>query len=213
MYRELLRRYKASFAQKDYLFSVLFSVIAFLGSLLINNLAIQFATEHASNPVTDIILSNIPVVNVDDLFVYGTFLVGGVSALIVFTHPKRIPFAGNTLALFFLIRSCFTSLTHTGPFAPHVTDFGQTITSAFFGADFFFSGHTGMPFLAALVFWDEKPLRYFYLLASIAFAAIVLVGHLHYSIDVFSAFFITFSIYKLGLWLFPRDHTLFKSEL
>lgn len=213
MHRRIINRYKTYAAKKGYPLSAFLAAIAFLGSLIVNNFAIQFATEHASNGVTDIILSNIPIINVDDLFVYGTFIVSAISALIVFAHPKRIPFAGNALALFFLIRSAFTSLTHLGPFAPHATDFGVAITNTFFGADFFFSGHTGMPFLAALTFWDEKPLRYFFLIASVAFAVIVLVGHLHYSIDVFSAFFITYSIYKLALYLFPEDHDLFKHDL
>ena len=56
----------------------------------------------------------------------------------------------------------------------------------FFGADLFFSGHTGMPFLLALIFWDWRRVRYMFLFISVACAIIVLAG-LHYSIDVCSA--------------------------
>lgn len=213
MLKELRRRYSVYCIRPDFWFSVAASVVAFIFSFVINNIAIQFATEHASNGVTDVILSNVPRVNVDNIFVYGTFAVIGISVAIVLSHPKRIPFILNGLALFLLIRSGFTSMTHIGPFAPHVTDFGTTITHAFFGSDFFFSGHTGMPFLGALAFWKVKPVRYFYLFTSVAFAIIVLLGHLHYSIDVFSAFFITYSIYQLAIWLFPKDYVLFESNL
>jgi hypothetical protein len=79
-----------------------------------------------------------------------------------------------------------------------------------FGADSFFSGHTGMPFLGALVFWDDKLVRWVYILASIFFAIVVLLGHLHYSIDVFSAFFITYSIYRIADISFNKDKEVFE---
>lgn len=213
MISRIVGRYRACAARQGYVAALVFSIVAFLGALAVNSYAIAFATDHASNGVTDLILSNIPVVDVDGVFVYSTFLAIGVTALILLSQPRRLPFALNALALFLLIRSGFTSLTHIGPFAPLTVDFGQTITRSFFGADFFFSGHTGMPFLAALSFWRDRALRYFYLGLSLCFAAIVLLGHLHYSIDVFSAFFITYTIFDLAKWLFPRDFALFSEKI
>ena len=67
-----------------------------------------------------------------------------------------------------------------------------------------------MPLLGALAFWGvDTRLKWFYLLCSVFFAAIVLLGHIHYTIDVFSAFFITYGIYHIALWLFPRERALF----
>jgi hypothetical protein len=78
----------------------------------------------------------------------------------------------------------------------------------------FFSGHTGMPFLLALIFWDNKPLRYILFSASLIFGVSMILGHLHYSIDVAAAFFISHSIYRIGRRLFSADYKLFhKSEL
>jgi hypothetical protein len=44
------------------------------------------------------------------------------------------------------------------------------------------------------------------------FGVIVLLSHLHYSIDVFAAFFITYSIYHIALKLFDRDYEFFAYE-
>jgi hypothetical protein len=213
-HRELVRRYKTFFANREAIYSVGLSVVLLGASWFVNYFAITFATGHMSNSVTDLVLSNIPVFNVADFFVYGTFVYGIVSLLLVLAHPKRIPFAFKSVALFWVIRSAFTTLTHAAPFEAHyVTNFGPTITTMFFGADLFFSAHTGMPFLGALAFWKEKGIRLFYLLGSVYFAVIVLLGHLHYSIDVAAAYFITYSIFELAVWLMPEDRRLFLSDL
>ena len=214
MHKELLKKYRSLASQQQFRISLVSSVVFLLVSFVVNNFAINFASERVSNPVTDIILSNTPALPVDNLFVFGTLAAVAVSLVLCFYHPKQIPFAFNSIALFFIIRSIFTSLTHLAPFAPHLADdFSTSVNRAFFGGDLFFSGHTGLPFLGALLFWHKKYIRYFYLATSIFFAAVVLLGHIHYSIDVASAFFITFGIYHIAMWLFPRDFQLFMEQI
>lgn len=210
MHKLIASRYRSQLRNTAFRFSVVTSFVVFAMSLVVNNLAIQFSSEKVSNSVTDLILSNTQALPVDNLFVWGTFALIFVSIVLCLADPKRIPFALYTTALFFIIRSVFTSLTHLAPFAPHLADdFGTTVNRAFFGGDLFFSGHTGFPFLGALAFWNEIPARYFYLASSVFFATIVLLGHIHYSIDVASAFFITYGIYHIALWLFPGARALF----
>jgi hypothetical protein len=210
MYRLLIVRYKEYMSRQEFIASCVWALVLFGASFYINEVAIRFATERAGAPVTDIILSNTKALPVDNLFVWGTFLLLVMAFGLSFAHPKRIPFMFKTAALFYLVRSIFVSLTHFGPFAPHLADdFGASINRAFFGGDLFFSGHTGLPFLIALGFWHDKLWRYIFLGTSLFFAVIVLLGHIHYTIDVLSAFFITYGIYHIALWLFPRDHTLF----
>jgi cell division protein FtsW (lipid II flippase) len=72
-----------------------------------------------------------------------------------------------------------------------------------FQNDLFFSGHTAVPFLGFLLFKDSN-IRYFFLISSIVLGATVLFMHIHYSIDVFSAFFITFGTFKLGEHVFKK---------
>jgi hypothetical protein len=84
--------------------------------------------------------------------------------------------------------------------------------SIFYGSDLFFSGHTGLPFLAALAFWHIPQWRVFYLALTAFFGSIVLLGHYHYSIDVLAALFITHVIFQMSCWLFGRDYALFRSS-
>jgi membrane-associated phospholipid phosphatase len=83
----------------------------------------------------------------------------------------------------------------------------------FTGNDLFFSGHTGLPFLLALMFWKHDPTsRTIFLGFSILFATVVLMGHIHYSIDVLSAFFITYGIFHICKFLFKKEWELFSKK-
>lgn len=173
----------------------------------------NYANRSASNSVTDIILSNIPVYDVEFLFVYGAMAAVVFSAVVLLTYKLHyLPFALKAISLLLTIRSVFVSLTHISPYPSHIV-----ISSAYFssyrffesifsGDDLFFSGHVGLTFLMSLIFWRNPFLRYTFLATSIVFAVVVLMGHLHYSIDVFAAFFITYTIYVMACNLFQSDY-------
>ena len=155
--------------------------------------------------------------NVDGLFVYGAIALIVFVGILCVTHPKRIPLTLYSLALFYFIRGGFVSLTHIGPFPEHTpihftTNIGIYFSKMFFGDDLFFSGHTGAPFLMALVYWRQKFLRYVFLAWSAFFAIVVLLGHIHYSIDVAAAFFITYSIFQLVVYFFPHAKSVFDAS-
>ena len=210
----LHHRYKTSLALPFFLRGVFEALIMFAVSIVVTTGAATFASHEASNSVTDLILSNTPAFKVDDFFVYGAFMFIVYIVLVSLVHPRRIPFTLYSLGLFYLVRAGFISLTHIALFPTHsVSDFGYTFTQFFFGgSDLFFSGHTGAPFLFALLYWRERYLRYIFLACSVFFAIIVLLGHLHYSIDVASAYFITYSIYHLALYLFPLSRQWFVAD-
>ncbi len=198
------------FKNKDFLTSVFFGFVLLFGSLLVNFYAGVYANERASNSVTDIVLSNTQVYDLDQIFVYGTwFLVLVIIALCVL-HPKRLPFVLKSIALFVFIRSVFLTLTHLAPFPNQITIDPTSLLRYFmFGADLFFSGHTGLPFLMALLFWEDLYLRIFFIILSLTFAVVVLLSHLHYTIDVVSAFFITYSIFCIAEVWFKKDRMTF----
>lgn len=200
------------FVSKKYvIYSSAVGLVLLALSLVANFAANVFATNRMGNPVNDIILDNIQTYNVSVLFFqgFGLFLVFAAALLII--KPKRAPFALKSLAVFILVRSLFIILTHMGPPANEMLfDPGTISKKLTAGADLFFSSHTGLPFLAALIFWENKIYRYIFLALSLIFGAAVLLGHLHYSIDVFSAFFITYGIYHISRTFFKKDMKLFE---
>ncbi|OGF61137.1 hypothetical protein A2662_03215 [Candidatus Giovannonibacteria bacterium RIFCSPHIGHO2_01_FULL_45_33] len=209
----LSRKYKDYFSQREFRLECIKAALLLIVSLVVNFYAGLYATARASNSVSDIILSNLPVYNIDGTFIWATFAFWTFVILLCLTEPKRIPFVLNAIATFTIIRSGFISLTHLGPY-PTQTAIDSYILSFFvFDADLFFSGHTGMPFLFALMFWEERVLRYLFIVMALAFGTIVLLAHLHYSIDVASAFFITYAIYHITEYLFPKDKLLFEKGL
>lgn len=106
----------------------------------------------------------------------------------------------------------FVSLTHVAPSPIDPQLPAPFLNSIFYGSDLFFSGHTGLPLLAALAFWHIVPWRMFYLALTAFFGVVVLLGHYHYSIDVLAALFITHGVFQISCWLFGRDYALFRSS-
>ena len=184
----------------------LISAILLCLCLVINLNAGRYATEIASSPVNDLFLSNIPVRDVSFLFTYGPTVFWLFIIYLGLSEPRRIPFLLKNIAIFVLVRSVFITLTHLGLYPDAISiDYSSHALSIFtFGGDLFFSGHTGGPFLMALVFSKNKKLFILFVLAAFFFGIIVLLGHLHYSIDVLAAFFITYSVYAIS------EKTIFK---
>lgn len=206
---------KKQFYNSDYFYAVILGVLLFLFSVTFNYIANIYAENSASYAVTDVILNHTKVYNLDDaiLVVTGALIVFGLYE--AFTQPKKLPFLLKSTALFIFVRSISITLTHIGPFSPHLVfdTSGRIISLMGLGnsGDLFFSGHTGMPFLWTLIFWEKKVLRYIFMAGSVALGTFVLLAHLHYSIDVFSAFFITYSIFHISQKVFADDWRMFKS--
>ena len=208
-------KYSEIISERYFRYTALISAGFFVASIVVTQLVSRYVVLSASNPVTDIILSNTPVYKTDDIIVYGAFAVAVVISVLVFMHPKRAPFVLYSLGLLFFIRAFFMSLTHLGLYPLHTTiDFHSRIALAMFGeGDEFFSGHVAAPFLMALLFWKDIQKRWLFLITSVVLGAAVLLGHVHYSIDVASAFFITYAIYHISKRFFPREYALFMATV
>ncbi len=88
------------------------------------------------------------------------------------------------------LRDPLTSLTYGG-------------RDVFITKDLFFSGHTSDLFMFYLCL-QKRGDKLFTLLGSIIVGALVLVQHVHYSIDIIAAFIITFFLVKGVKWLISR---------
>jgi hypothetical protein len=213
-----MQSYKKYFTNKNFLISFRDGILLLTMSLVLQFFISGYVARSASESVTDIVLSNTRVYDVGEIFIWATIFLVAIGAFLCFKHIHYAPFVMKSIALFTIIRSVFVSLTHISPFPTHAL-----ITSAFFnkevfygiftGNDLFFSGHTGIPFLLALIFWENKTLRIIFLGFSVLLATVVLLGHLHYSIDVLSAYFITYSIFHICQVFFKKDLEIFNEVL
>ncbi|MDO8676834.1 MAG: phosphatase PAP2-related protein [Candidatus Azambacteria bacterium] len=206
----IIAKHKLHWSQKSFLFSAFSAFVFLVSSLIINYTLGNYAVKSASNGVTDIVLDNLPIMDVDGIFIYGAILFGLFLIALLIKEPKQIPFMIKSIALFVFVRAIFISLTHLGPMlqpAPLVSNI--FLRNLMFGVDYFFSGHTGLPFLMALSFWSNKPLRNLFLAISFIFGFSALAGHYHYSIDVFAAFFISYGIFHIARKFFAKDYEIF----
>ena len=178
--KSFISLYKTFFADKTI---VKFTLIAFLFlavSIFINFYAGMYANVSQSNYVTDIILSNTRAFDVDMMFVYSTFIAFVGIIFYCIRKPFQLPYIVKSIALFITIRSVFIILTHIGAYPTSIAmDQNMTFYSLFnhfsFTGDLFFSGHTGLPFLFALIAWKNIWLRNFLLAVTLYFATIVLM--------------------------------------
>lgn len=208
------------FLKKDNLYSFLTALVMLGVAFAFEHVASVYAYSYLARPtsvyVGDILLDNLPVVNLNFIIIEGALSCIVLGTLFVFSKPRYILFTLKTVALFIATRAFFTSLTHIGIYPGAINPGAGFLDSIYiyldFQTGFFFSGHTGLPFLMALIFWREPFPRAVLLSLSFVFAVAVLLAHVHYSIDVFAAPFMAYGIFAIAKKFFPRDYALIGPE-
>lgn len=213
--KSLIAEHKTLWLNKSFVISTAIGLLFFIASLFVNYSAVKYATREAGSATTDILLDNLPVINTDIVFSEGALFFAVFVVVLLFLRPKTIPLTLKSIALFIFVRAIFVSMTHIAPYPDRIaTDLSSlNYISSSSGADLFFSGHTGLPFLMALLFWENKHLKRIFLFFSFLAATAAILGHLHYTIDIFSAFFITYGIYRISKGFFQKDYKFFTSSL
>lgn len=170
----------------------LLSLLTLFASFELNHIMSTYADNVQSNQVTDLFLDLLPVTDVNFIFFWIAFL--WCIALFVYHlwNPQQLAFLLWSYALFISVRALFITLTHVGP-PTNLAIIPKELEVYAFEADMFFSGHVGGPFLFAMLtnhlIW--KRVAIFYTALTLV---VVLLGHMHYSIDVFAALFISHSL-------------------
>lgn len=214
-FKKWLHQWKELLKEKNFRISLLVGIALLSLAFVVNYQSVIYTDNVEVVSVGDLILDNIPTVDLLFMYTWGIFIVLAIVVVYpIFFRPELLPFAAKTVAAFIIIRAGFISLTHLGApenFFKLPDIYAQPgAFQIFYLNDLFFSGHTGFPFLAALIFWENKLLRWFLILMSLAQGATVLLMHVHYSIDVFSAFFITYSIFAVSDKLFNKLNLSFR---
>ena len=210
-------RWAVLLKDRAYRISLLGGLSFLIGAYVVSVLASDYHDSWIFVSVGDLILDNIPTVNMEFFFtwvMYGLVLLTFLYPMIL--RPEIAPFAMKTFALLVLIRSFFILLTNIGPptdFYFNGIEMGSGILSdPVFRNDLFFSGHTAYPFLGFLLY-RKSIVSKILLVGSFLMAITVLLMRVHYSIDVFSAFFIAYGVYNMSDTIFNRLNLRFKNIL
>ena len=198
-----IKEWKQEILEHKYL--ILLSILFLIIAIILNSVAGNYADRKGTTSVPDLILDNLPTLDLDFLFIYGFTLILLVFLLYtLFFRVKELHIVISQFSLLVLIRSFFVSLTHLSlPVGALIYTAPKFFTPLDFQNALFFSGHVSVPFLGFLIFRKEK-IGIFFLIATAVMALTVLFMHVHYSIDVFAAFFITYGSYKIGNWMFKK---------
>ncbi len=192
--------------------SLSLGIFLMLMALVVQTYASAYVVRTGGNFVGDIILDNLPIINLSFIYVECAFLLIIFTTLLVIAKPRYILFTLKAVAFLIIIRSFFISVTHLGIYPHQIILDGGFFDRLFIifdlQAGYFFSGHTAFPLMMMLIFWREPLWRYFFLIMAFVFGASVLLSHVHYSIDVFAAPFMVYSIFKLAEYWFPGDRAL-----
>ncbi len=209
-------RYK-QIATREYLRSVFFGLLLLVLALSLQAYALSYAARVPSTFVHDLVLDNIPIVNLNPIIVEGALGAIAGSVILLLIKPQYLPFALKAAAIFIATRGVFNSLTHLGIYPGQVNPGNGFLDRIYTDFDleggFFFSGHTGLTFLMGLVFWREKIWRYAYFILAVVFGIAVLFAHVHYSIDVLAAPYITYGVFRMSQYFFPEDFALSENPL
>ena len=185
--------------------SILLSIAFLLFSVVLNFYAGSYVSRTAGVVAPDLILDHFPTIDLDFIYLYGiVFVILFFFLYALFYKVEDLHKVISQFSLLILVRSAFVTFTHLELPATALSFHVPYFFSLFvFQNDLFFSGHTAFPFLGFLIYKDSK-IKYFFLASSIIMGATVLLLHVHYTIDVFSAFFITYGTYKIGDWFFRK---------
>jgi len=209
--RALIQEHRTLLKESSFRKSVLMGLLWLLVAGFLTSLAQKYANQAPGNPVGDIILDNLPAFPRPDtlicFLIWGSLTIALSILIIGLLNPRYLPAGLKTIALLYSTRAVFICLTHlkTHPDKIAADGYGSLGKLLYGSNDLFFSGHTALPFLAALIFWEVKWARYYLLSAAVVFAIGTLCAKSHYSIDIFSVPFIGYGLISLARRLFKKD--------
>lgn len=189
----------------EYKYVILLSLIAVAIAAFLDYYSGVYVSSANVADVPDLILDHIGPVDMSYFYVYGYLIL--VFALFLYPlilHIRTLHIVISQFSLLVMLRALFMIFTHLqSPLDAIIIHFPWIFKGLSFENDMFFSGHTAIPFLGFLLFRKSK-IRFFFLIGSVLMAITVILMHIHYSIDVFSAYFITYCSYRIGRYMLRK---------
>ena len=182
----------------EYRFLILLSLIIVVIAGFLDYYSGVYVSSARVADVPDLILDHVGPYDLRPVYIYGYIAL--IVALFLYPlvlHIRMLHIVISQFSLLVMLRALFMIFTHLqSPLDAIQVDFPWIFKGLSFQNDLFFSGHAAIPFLGYLLFRKSK-IKYFFLAGSIVMAVTVLLMHIHYSIDVFSAYFIAACSYRI----------------
>jgi membrane-associated phospholipid phosphatase len=157
--------------------------------------------------LNDFFLQKLPAKNVS-IPVFS--IIWGMGALMVYRIFRSPRIAINTIWCFLFIaisRVASISLCHLNPpvdLIPLVDPLSNTFYGGkFITKDLFYSGHTATQFLMFLCL-EKKSDKFFALISTILIGILVLIQHVHYTLDVVTAPLFAYLCFRLSQWVLKK---------
>lgn len=184
---------------------VVFALVCFIVALGFDYVCGMYVHTMKGVKAPDLILDLFNPFDLSFLFIYGyVSLILGMFLYPLAFRVRMLPVVAFQFSLLLIVRSLFMIFTHLETPAGAISiNYPWFFRGLYFENDMFFSGHTAMTFLGFYLF-RRSWLRYVFLVGSIVMGIVVLAMHLHYSIDVLAAFFMTYGSYRIGRTILQR---------
>jgi membrane-associated phospholipid phosphatase len=166
---------------------------------LLNAFMGMYVTTRGGPALNDIFLDAVTRVDVVWLHLFLSSVMYTLVIGIFVFFPRRAPFLLWTLVTVILLRVCALPLTELGMYVDAVR-----IDSEYtFGGDLFFSGHVAIATTLVYFYWDTPLLRALTLGMLTVTIGTLILGHLHYSIDIFTGLFVGYGAAALVRNMLP----------
>ncbi|MFA6570763.1 MAG: phosphatase PAP2-related protein [Bacteroidota bacterium] len=193
--------WKRTLDDKKFMFTLAVSLILLIALLVVYSNFLLFIESREGIRLSDAVLKLFQPVNVT-WFTFIILYVGLIAGIIILlSEPDRFLLAIQAYIILILTRMAAMYLVPLEPPAtmialkdPLVEIFG---TGKLLTKDLFFSGHTATLFLIFLVV-QGRLLKSIFLICTIAVGILVLIQHVHYTIDVYVAPFFAYGSYKIS---------------
>lgn len=198
----MILRWKNAWQEKWFIKRVISGLLVLVMLLSILPYFFGMIEKRAGFAINDWVLSQLPAINLSiPIF---AIIWGMVAVTLYECYKKPIVFLQMLWAFIFLTMARIISISLV-PLNPpqHLVTLADPLSNFFYGEDFitkdlFFSGHTSTQFLLFFVL-KEKWQKVLALATAIVIGLLVLVQHVHYTIDVLGAFLFTPLIFKASL--------------
>jgi hypothetical protein len=192
--------------KSKYLYIGLITLIAGLGLNVASQTYLHnYISEGKTLPMlSDLILDNLPVINVS--LIYDIVALIPIIIAILFMFQKRnynrIPFFFLMIGIFYIVRGIFIVLTPFGN--PPMFNGSDPLFHGFANYELgvYPSGHAGIVFLLLLLV-NKRSLRWVIGVCLVIVIVALFLAHSHYSIDILSGIFFSYAIYSYGEKHFP----------